>query len=41
MLRRGRFKYIHYLGFPPELFDLDADPEELSDLAAHSGHRTC
>jgi choline-sulfatase len=34
MLRKGRWKYIEYVGFAPELFDLDADPEELDDLAA-------
>ncbi len=34
MLRRGRWKYHHYVGFAPELFDLDADPEELTDVAA-------
>ena len=39
MLRRGRFKYIHYLGFPPELFDLEADPEELTNLSASSAHQ--
>jgi choline-sulfatase len=33
MLARGRFKYHHYVGFPPELFDLEADPEEAHDLA--------
>ena len=33
MLRRGRWKLIHYVGFDPELFDLDADPEERTDLA--------
>jgi len=32
MLRRGRFKYIHYVGYAPELYDLDTDPEELYDL---------
>ena len=26
MIRNGRFKYIHYVGLPPMLFDLDADP---------------
>ncbi len=35
MLRKGRWKYHHYVGFAPELFDLEADPEELNDLAAH------
>ena len=34
MLRKGRYKYHHYVGFPPELFDLENDPEELRDLAA-------
>ena len=33
MLRKGRFKLNWYIGFPPELFDLQADPEELTDLA--------
>ncbi|WP_068297932.1 sulfatase-like hydrolase/transferase [Pararhodobacter sp. CCB-MM2] len=28
MLRKGRWKLIHYVGFPPELFDIEADPEE-------------
>ena len=34
MLRTGRWKYIYYVGFEPELFDLDADPEETTNLAA-------
>lgn len=34
MLRRGRWKLIYYVGFEPELFDLEADPEELVDVAA-------
>jgi choline-sulfatase len=34
MLRMGRYKYIHYHGFQPELFDLEADPEEVNDLGA-------
>ena len=33
MLRQGRFKFIHYTGFGSELFDLEADPQELNDLA--------
>jgi len=33
MIRKGRYKYIHYHGFDPELFDLHDDPEELHDLA--------
>ncbi len=33
MLTRGRYKYHYYVGFPPELFDLEADPEETHNLA--------
>ena len=34
MLRRGRWKYIAYGGgYPPQLFDIEKDPEELTDLA--------
>ena len=33
MLRKSRWKYNHYVGFAPELFDLKTDPEELTDLA--------
>jgi choline-sulfatase len=34
MLRRGRYKYHYYVGFDPELFDLDTDPEEARNLAS-------
>ncbi|HJN07889.1 MAG TPA: sulfatase-like hydrolase/transferase [Pirellulaceae bacterium] len=33
MLRRGKMKYIHYIGDRPQLFDLEADPDETNDLA--------
>ena len=33
MLRFGRYKYCHYVAYQPQLFDLEADPEELVDLA--------
>lgn len=34
MLADGRYKYHHYVGYPPELFDLRDDPEETRNLAA-------
>ena len=33
MLRDGPYKYVRYATYPPQLFDLGADPEELDDLA--------
>ncbi|MBU7575603.1 MAG: sulfatase-like hydrolase/transferase [Hydrogenophaga sp.] len=36
MIRHGRYKYVHYIGYPAQLFDLETDPEELSDLAANA-----
>ncbi len=33
MLRRGRYKLNYSLGDAPELFDVEADPDELNDLA--------
>ena len=32
MIRHGKYKYIHYVGLPPMLFDLHADPDERNDL---------
>jgi len=32
MIRQGGWKYIHYAEAPHQLFDLDADPEELNNL---------
>jgi choline-sulfatase len=34
MLRKGRYKFNYYVGYRPELFDLETDPEEQTDLAA-------
>ena len=28
MVRTARYKYVHYVGYPGQLFDLDVDPEE-------------
>jgi choline-sulfatase len=33
MIRHGKYKYVHYVAYRPQLFDLDQDPEELRDLA--------
>lgn len=33
MIRDERYKYVEYVGYPPQLFDLVEDPGELVDLA--------
>ena len=33
MIRLGSFKYVHYVGMPPQLFNLATDPRETRDLA--------
>lgn len=33
MIRHGKYKYVHYVAYRPQLFDLERDPEELDDLA--------
>jgi choline-sulfatase len=38
MLRDQRHKYVYYVGAPPQLFDLEADPEELNDLGLDLAH---
>ncbi|WP_417522715.1 sulfatase-like hydrolase/transferase [Marinovum sp.] len=38
MLRKGRWKLIEYMGFDPELFDLESDPEEGTNLAQDRDH---
>lgn len=32
MIKKGKFKYIHYVGYDAQLFDLENDPDELKDL---------
>lgn len=38
MLRKGKYKYVHYVGERPQLYDLEADPEERYDLAGETGY---
>jgi choline-sulfatase len=33
MLRKQQWKYVHCVGYGPQLFDLERDPEELVDRA--------
>lgn len=33
MVRWQSWKYVHYVGYKPQLFDLSADPQELTNLA--------
>ena len=40
MLRRRRYKYAYYVGAPPQLFDIEEDPDELNDLSTAPAHRT-
>lgn len=35
MARDSRWKYVHWQGFRPQLFDLESDPDEFVDLGAH------
>jgi arylsulfatase A-like enzyme len=38
MVRTRRWKYVHFERFPPQLFDLDADPREQADLGRSAAH---
>ncbi len=38
MVRTDDWKYIHFENFRPQLFDLNADPNELTDLGASDCH---
>ena len=33
MLRRGKMKLLYYVGYPPQLYDLARDPEELRNVS--------
>jgi arylsulfatase A-like enzyme len=34
MLRKGKWKYVAYAGYAPQLFDIENDPGELTELSA-------
>lgn len=38
MIRYQAFKYIHYVGYSPQLFNLEEDPDELVDLAKDASY---
>jgi choline-sulfatase len=38
MIRKGSWKYVHYVGHRPQLFDLAADPHEANDLGESPAH---
>lgn len=38
MIRHRQYKYVFYVDYPPQLFDLEKDPEELKDVAADSAY---
>ena len=38
MIRNLKWKYIYYKGFPPQLFDLENDPDEFEDLGQSPDH---
>ena len=38
MVRVDKWKYVHYVGLPPQLFDMEADPDEADDLGASPDH---
>jgi len=37
-VRDDRWKYIHYTGYRPQLFDLQEDPDEVRDFGESAGH---
>jgi len=38
MLRTQRWKYVHFTGYAPQLFDLENDPDEFNDLGQDDQH---
>ncbi len=39
MIRHQQYKYVHYVDYAPQLFDLGADPEELNDMSEDPAYR--
>lgn len=37
-IRMGKYKYVHYAGYPAQLFDLQKDPEEICDLGRDAAY---
>ncbi len=37
-IRNGKWKYVHYAKYVPQLFNLETDPDETNDLAADPNH---
>jgi arylsulfatase A-like enzyme len=37
MIRTEKWKFVHFKGFPPQLFDLENDPNEFKDLGRDPG----
>jgi choline-sulfatase len=37
-IRSGKWKYVYYPKYPPQLFDLERDPDEIKDLASDPAH---
>jgi choline-sulfatase len=40
MVRLGRYKYVYSEAYPPQLFDLQVDPEQLENLSGSDAHAT-
>ena len=40
MIRQDSYKYVHYVGYPPQLFDLATDPNEKHDRATDPEYKS-
>jgi choline-sulfatase len=40
MIRYRNWKYIHYVGYPCQLYDMEKDPDELNDLGQDPNFKT-